>query len=332
MASPGNSAAARFGGGPLTALQVASAAVLAGSLLAGFRVGFADDVGMLLRANGARVLLAAGAGAALALSGSIRLARGGVRPLAELELFGLGTGAAAGGWLAAEQDPTIFVPGALIGAALGFGLARAVDRPRRWSNALAALLLGVFIAAAALVGTYARERADTAAAAVAWLLGDLSSAGALGSALVLAAAIALVAAASRGRGEAACWLALGLGIGAAGPLVLVSTFVPRTVHAWARNASPSALTATSALAGGASVAAIDAVPRLLVGGYALPFNVAAGMLMVPILLLWNRSRLRRELGKAHPALEAAEILGVLAATGVAAALAGFLTLVVRSAT
>ena len=54
-------------------------------------------------------------------------------------------------------------------------------------------------------------------------------------------------------------------------------------------------------AGAAGVAAIDAGLRGLVGGYDFPFNVPAGLLAIPIFLLWSRARLR-ELGWWIPAI------------------------------
>jgi hypothetical protein len=135
-----------------------------------------------------------------------------------------------------------------------------------------------------------------------------------------------------GRADALGLVGLGLGIGAAGPLAFVGTFAPRAVRALAHSASPAALATAGAAAGAAGVAAIDAVPRLLVGGYTLPFNVAAGMLAVPIFLVWNRLRLRREAGALHPILEAAELVGIAALTLVATGLVYVLTVVVRSAT
>ena len=171
---------------------------------------------------------------------------------------------------------------------------------------------------------------------VAWLLGDLARASATGAAVLLAAAVLGVAfgarALGRGRGVEASWLALGLGVGAAGPLVFVGSFVPRAVRWLAPSATRAGLLAASAVAGGASVAAIDAVPRLLVGGYDFPFAVAASLLAIPIFLGWNRARLRREVGRAGLAFEALELVAIVAATGIGAALAFALTVVVRSAT
>ena len=80
------------------------------------------------------------------------------------------------------------------------------------------------------------------------------------------------------------------------------------------------------------MAAIDAVPRLLVGGYDFPWNVPAALLAIPIFLGWNRARLRREAGRAPRAFEIVELLGIVALTLAAAALAVTLARVVRTLT
>ena len=108
--------------------------------------------------------------------------------------------------------------------------------------------------------------------------------------------------------------------------------VPRAVRWLGGARTPAVWVATSAIAGAATVVAIDTVPRLLLGGYGFPFNVAAGVLAVPIFLGWNRSRLRRQVGPAPRFLEIAELLLIVAATLAAAGLAAQLTLVVRAAT
>jgi ABC-type cobalamin transport system permease subunit len=156
---------------------------------------------------------------------------------------------------------------------------------------------------------------------------------------VLAAAVALAIAALRSEAALGAayptpitFLALGLSVGAVGPLAFVGTFVPRAVRALAPAASPRAWLATSAVAGAATVAAVDAVPRLLLGGYDFPFNVAAGMLALPVFLGWNRARLRREAGRAHVAFEAAELVLIFAMTAAAAGLAALLSNVIRVAT
>ena len=332
------------GSAALAGIWIASAAVLAAASLAAFRLGFVDDPSTLLRVNGPRVLFGAAAGAALALAGALRLACGLERPLRELEGFALSAGAAAGGFLAAQGRTgglafAAFTAGALGGAALLHAFARALDRPRRWTNPAAALLLAALIAAAALAGTYARARRDSVAGVIEWLLGDLSRASFASGGALLALAAALLAAAlhalrsqTPARLGALAWLALGVGMGAAGPLAFVGAFAPRCVRALAPGASPRALLPACMAAGAAGVAAIDAVPRLLVGGYDFPFNVPAGLLAIPIFLAWNRARLRGLAGRASLGFEVFEVALIAGMTLAAVALAVTLARVIALAT
>jgi ABC-type Fe3+-siderophore transport system permease subunit len=330
--------------GALALLAAASAAVLAASLLAAFRLGFADDVPTALAVRGPRVLFAAAVGAALALSGSLRLAAGGARPLGELALLGLSTGAAAGGFaLAAGRSGAsglaAFGLGAALGALLLAAAVRAIDRPRRSTNLAAAALLAAMIGLGAVVGSYARARRDTVAPAVAWLLGDLSGSSVWSALALLVVAVALALAASAAlrvgvgpRTGAIAWLALGTGVGAAGPLAFVGTFAPRAVRWLAGGGSERARLPVAMAAGAATVAAIDAVPRLLVGGYDFPWNVPAAMVAIPVFLGWNRARLRRAAGPAGPAFELLELALIAALTLGAAWLAYTLHAVIRAAT
>ena len=325
----------------LAGIWLASAAVLAAVVLAAFRLGFAEDLATLLRANGARAAFAAGAGALLAVAGALRQLGPGERPLRELEWLGAVAGAAGGGFAAAQAFVgapalALFALGAVVGGSLGWRAARLLDRSQRWTNLAALAFLGAAIGVAALAGTYARARRDAVAALVAWLLGDLSRASAGAAALLLAGAAFAAAfgprALARGRDTELRWLALGLGVGAAGPLVFVGSFVPRTVRWLAPGATRGGQLAASAAAGGATVAAIDAVPRLLVGGYDFPFAVAASLLAIPIFGGWNRRRLRHEVGRRSFAFEAFELFVLGAATLGGAALAFELARVIRIAT
>jgi ABC-type Fe3+-siderophore transport system permease subunit len=328
-------------GARLGAVWLASAGVLALVLLASFRLGFASDVETLLRANGVRAAVAAGAGALLALAGALRQLGPGERPLRELAQLGAVAGAAGAGFAAAQLAAggaalALFAVGAALGGFLGWRAALALARPRRAANLGVLAFLGAAIAVAALAGTYARARRDAVAPLVAWLLGDLSRASGEGTLLLLAAAALGVGlgplALARGREREAAWLALAVGAGAAGPLVFVGSFVPRTVRWLAPAARPAALLAASAVAGGATVAAIDAVPRLLVGGYDFPFAVPAALLAIPIFVGWNRARLRREVGAKHAAFEALELAAIALATLAGALLAAQLAAVIRVAT
>jgi ABC-type Fe3+-siderophore transport system permease subunit len=323
----------------LVGIVAASAVVLAACVLASFRLGFADDLPTLLRVNGPRVLLGAAAGSLVALSGALRLGEGRVRALAELELFALAAGAAGGGFLLASGSHGVaaaarFALGAVLGGGLAFALARALDRPRRASNLGAALLLAVLTGAAALTGTFARARTDGIASAVQWLLGDLRGARTVSAFALLGCAAILggIAVRSGKRRAGLALAAYGLAAGAVGPLAFVGTFVPRAVRALTGRAAPGASLFASASAGAAAVAAVDAVPRLLVGGYDFPWNVSAAFVAIPLLLGWNRARLRREAGAASRAFEVAEwaLIGTL--TAAAFALVAILARVIAEAT
>jgi hypothetical protein len=104
------------------------------------------------------------------------------------------------------------------------------------------------------------------------------------------------------------------------------------VRGLAAGASERALLPASVAAGAATVVAIDAVPRLLLGGYDFPFNVAAGLLAVPVFLSWNRARLRQLAGPARRSFEVLEVVWIGVATLTGVALAYVLTSVIRQAT
>jgi ABC-type Fe3+-siderophore transport system permease subunit len=192
---------------------------------------------------------------------------------------------------------------------------------------------------AALTGTYARARRDLVAPAVTWLLGDLSGASVTSGLAVLAVAGLLLLASLRtlrtgadARPVSLALIAFGVGVGAAGPLAFVGAMAPRTVRWLGRGAPERTLLPVSMAAGGATVVAIDTVPRLLVGGYDFPFNVPAAMLAIPIFLGWNRARLRREAGAAGLAFEVMEIALLAGLTLVGAWLAMILSGVIRALT
>lgn len=325
-------------------LWLASAAVIVVCAATSFRLGLAEGVATALAVNGARVLLGAAAGAALALSGSLRLAAGTVRPLGEVEVLAVSAGAAGGGFVLAGTQTgatalLLFALGAVAGALGLVVVVRRLDRPRRWTNLAVVLLIAVLAGVAALAGTYVRTRRDAVATVATWLLGDLGGAtAASATALAGAAGLLLIAAtratapASGRRRETVSLLALGLGVGAVGPLAFVGTLAPRAVRWLARGATERALLPLCAAAGAATVVAVDAVPRLLVGGYDFPWNVPAAMLAVPLFGGWNRMRLRRAAGRASVVFELTELALLAGLTLLGVWLAITLAGVIRAAT
>ncbi len=339
----------------LALILAASAVVIAGALLLSFRLSVPTELATALTANGARVLVGVAAGAALGLSTSLRLTTGTVRPLTDLQMAVAAAMAAGGGWLAARgragaEGLAIFFAVAAVAGAAGWWLVGRLDRPRRWTNAAAAALLVLAILLASAAGAYVRARRDVAVPVTWWLLGDLGRVdGVSASALALLSLAVLLGAAlsRRSSWETLALMALGLGFGATGPLPFAATFAARAVHrlmqphptpAAAAGAQPStdravaARFVASAAAGAAAVVAIDAVPRLLIGGYAFPFLVPAGMLALPVFLGWNRARLRALVGRRSWPLEIAELALIVAVTAIAAAEAVQLTRVVHRLT
>lgn len=333
----GRGTATRVG---LAFVWTASAAVLAAGLLASFRQPFAGDWATLLTANGPRVLFAAAAGGLLALSGALRLSAGPVRPWEELERLALATGAAGGGFVLAQGHRgtialLLFALGAVLGALLFWTVVRALDRPQRWTNLAVAVVVAALAGTAAFPGSFARARTDFIAPAVAWLLGDLTGVSVTSGLVLLAVLVALVAAASTsgpGRSTTLAWIAMGTAVGAAGPLAFVTLMVPLVVQALSPGASPRAVWLASAAAGAATVVAVDAVPRLLVGGYDFAWNVPATLLAIPGFLTWNRVRLRREAGHTGLTFEILEVTLIAGLTLGATWLAVYLTRLVRLAT
>jgi iron complex transport system permease protein len=318
--------------------------VIAATALSSFRLGFAEDLATLLTANGPRLLLGAAVGMAFALSGALREAAGDSRPWREIEMLAISTGGAGGGFLltwgrAGGSALALFAVGAVLGAMLVWLPVRALARPRRWTNVALAPALLLMAGIAALAGTYSRARQDLVAPMVAWLLGSLDRA-TWGSglavlvlgAVLLVAALRAIATEDRERLSTLALLAFGLGVGAAGPLAFVGSMVPLAVRAITRGASPRALLAASVAAGAATVVAVDAVPRLLVGGYDFPWNLAAAVLAIPGFLTWNRARLRREAGPAGLAFEISEIALIAALTFAAVSHAFVLARVIRALT
>lgn len=329
---------------PVALVWLASVIVLVLCTLTSFRLDFAEDLRTALLVNGPRVLFGAGVGALLALAGCVRLAAHLERPLRELEILALSTGAAGGGFVLAQGRGglaalVLFSLGAVIGATLLLALVRGLDRPRRWTNIAIALALAAMAAIGALVGTYVRERRDPISPAVTWLLGDLGGASFASGLILCAVVLVLVLVSWRGLSASTgippssiAWIAQGVAIGAAGPLAFVGAFAPRTVRWLAQGASERALLPASAVAGAATVVAIDSVPRLLLGGYDFPWNVPAAMLAIPIFLGWNRMRLRREAGASSLVFEIFEVLLLVGMTIGGAVLASVLVKVIRAAT
>lgn len=293
------------------AIAAASAAVAGLCLALSFRIPL-SDLDVTLRANGARLLLAAAGGIALTASGALASASG-TRRLREALLFSLSVGAASGAALAlvARGDALPALVGALAGAAGFAGLLQLV-RGRAQTFVLG-LLLAAMLATAVLATGAGSTQSAGYGGGVLWLLGDPSRARLGGAALTFAAAVGLCgwaarevrglraadlaapgrAAPARGRLATGAALLLGLGVGAVGPVAFVGLFAPLAVSTLlGRGSAAGPALVLGAAVGAAGLMAADAVPRALAGGYALPLNVSVGIAAIPAYLLWSRSQAR----------------------------------------
>lgn len=298
-----------------------SVVVTLACLLLVFRLPLgAAEFGLVLTANGPRVLFGAAVGGLLGLSGAVSYLLV-PRPLAEVQAIGLSAGLAAGGLALSSFGPAGLGGGAFLGAAAGVGAARLLDRQGRlWNFALAFFLLGMLVL---LLRLPFRAEGSPYRDFLFWAMGDLSRAGtasAFALAGVAGVATALVLRWAQDPTEpktawlkALAALAWGIAAGAAGPLAFVPLFAFLLARAATRTDQLSSLVVPAAAVGGAMVVLVDATPRFLIGGYAPPWNSVAALFAIPAFLWWNRRRLRALQGGRGPLfLEALEALVILA--------------------
>ena len=289
-----------------------------------FRTPFAAGLEIAAAANGARALAAAGVGAALGAFGVLDAPR--AAPLREVKLASGLLGGCAG--LAVllfqrpDATPVLAAAAVVAGAALGFGGAWLAGERRPAGNLWLASWLTLLLLSAAFVFGMASARAEGLGGWLLWALGDLSHAALPGAAAIAALALAaVVLAIGSGRlripHTALWWFAFGV----AGPVPFVPWLVARVAPGpW-----------SGAVLGAGAVAAADAVPRLLIGGYAPPMNLVIAVAATPWWLWWNRRRLHaaaaRPPGRMFSALEAIVLLGGTAlAVGLAVAIVNFVDL------
>ncbi|MEZ4217634.1 MAG: hypothetical protein R3E88_14210 [Myxococcota bacterium] len=296
--------------------------------------------GLAAFVNAGRVLVGAACGALLGVAGRLDAGRRAQGALAEVETLAVVGAASGAGLAAAAFAPPAFALLAFLGAAVlaGFAawaLVRRLDRPSRAANLAIALVVGAAAASIAFAFVLAQERRDAVAAAVAWMLGDLSRATPAGGSILAAAAATTAVAASlravrerRERAAAVSLFARAVAWTAAGPIAGIARTASRAVdaldggapvapHAAASGPAAARMVAT-AMVGAALVTAIDTGGRLLVGGFAPPVNVDVAMLS-PLLVLWHRSHLRRRVGRASPVVAALEWTSIAALAALAAA-------------
>jgi iron complex transport system permease protein len=252
----------------------------------------------------------AAAGAALGTGGALWNAAYG-QPERELYIFAIPLGAALLGGYLGSSGASAMLGGVLIGAAGFAALAWFLLRRNR---------LLVFVLAAAVPASvyvllwaagYGKARLTQQRAFLLWLLGDASDASA-GAALLLGCAVCglLAVALIRARSLAAlsitardgalssaertqlgllAFALYGLCFGAIGPVAFVGLAAPWLVRRLAGPQAPLHALVLCALSGAATLSALDAVPRALVGAFTYPLAMQTALVFgVPCAVLRSR--------------------------------------------
>lgn len=271
-----------------------------------------------------RILTAAGAGAALGLSGAIfqMLLR---NPLASPDVMGFTSGAAFGTVLALGASGAAGIGtsvgaagGGLVAAALVFGLARRDGA----ISPLRLVLVGIGIAAIFGAGAtlmLSRLPLSEAADAQRWLAGSLVArdwhhvwqiAASLAVVGMLAALMARPLSLLELGDDLAGTLGLGIerarlgltlvailaataGVAVAGPLPFIALMAPPLSRRLGRTDSPARRMAAAAITGALIAVVADLIARLGLGGIQLPVGALTGILGGPYLL-WLLAREMKE--------------------------------------
>ena len=122
-----------------------------------------------------------------------------------------------------------------------------------------------------------------------WLQGDLSSVGGYAPFSLIICLSLLVWLIKDKSNEVPLLLLLGIGLAIAGPLFFVGCLVPLLVKRFVEEASYSLFLLTSTGMGAFAVVLADAVPRLLLGGYAPALIVPVALVSIPIILMLQNS-------------------------------------------
>lgn len=312
------------------------------------RIPETADLALVLAVNGPRLLLAAAVGIGLAVSATITGAAAssshsgtgremGMRR--EMLTLAVSFGAAAGGFSALDWGLLGLVPdfaiGALLGAALYAAVLHLLSRVRYVTNLLVGLGMGVIAVGAVLTLVGAKGNPDGFRHVLWWMMGDLSRATWWSAAPVLLTILVLATAAvqaarsgaSRRLGVLAALL-WGIAIGAGGIIAWFGLLIALAAKRVAGAASLRHAISLSAALGALAMIWADAIPRLLIGGYSFPINLAVAMVAIPWYLNWGPRLGRPETGRAATALRIGDFATAgLTALGVAA-FVGLLTFVV----
>ena len=266
---------------------VAAAALLSFGVALFVRAPEEADLALLLAVNGPRTLLAAAVGIAFGVAGAI-LGTGAASRKRETTTFGASAGALVGGMQGVELGflgPALadFVLGGVIGALVFAALLLFLSRAGRVANLAVGLAMFVMLGFAVVAAVAAKGDPGTLRDLAWWTMGDFTRAG-FGSAAAVFGLVAVAAAwALRRPSSGVAVLLWGLAIGAGGIIAWVSLLVPLAASPLDRERSHW-LPLCAAL-GALTMIWADALPRLLLGGYAAPVGISVALVAIPWYLV-----------------------------------------------
>jgi ABC-type Fe3+-siderophore transport system permease subunit len=272
-----------------TAVAVAFASLAFGVAI---RAPEAAGFGLMLDINGPRMLLAAAVGIGLAVSATV--ADPGAPSLRrEVLLLAASFGGVAGGmralsldWFGSFGD---FALGSLLGAAAACGTLLLLLRVRPVANWLVGFASLGLLAAAIVAAVAAKGNPDGLRPLAWWMLGDFSRVSWLGAAATFGVVSVGVAALIRSpaRQSVLGLLLWGVAIGAGGVIAWFGVLAAAASRALAGEVGRTTRIAVAAALGATAMIWADALPRLLIGGYAFPVGVAVALVAIPWSVAWG---------------------------------------------
>ena len=154
-------------------------------------------------------------------------------------------------------------------------------------NLWVALTLGVAFLLSILNFLGAAAFGGLAGELVFWLQGNLLAVGGYSLYALLLGLILFSWMLAHRSNELAAILLFGVGLGIAGPLFFISCLIPIVVGSVINKSQEKSFLLACGILGALFVALADAVPRLLLGGYAPTLIIPIALIAIPILLCFN---------------------------------------------
>jgi len=271
------------------ALLILALGGIALTWLMSFRLGIVD-INFAWRSNLDRTATAAAAGIAFAVSGAVSsnaLANTKTHILGFTLVSVVSSLLLLGAFLDWGLALTV-IASLTVTAVIYFCVAYAL-RERKTINLWSALILSICFVLAVLNYVGASTSESPLGSLALWVQGNLYNVGHFSYlALLLSLSLLtwLIAAKSK---ETPTILLVGLGVGIAGPVFFLGWLVPTLVRKLLADHNENLFLVCCAATGALFVVLADAIPRLLIGGYAPSLAIPISIVSIPLLLWSQRS-------------------------------------------